>query len=295
MAKKGGVFQALGNLWRWTIWGLAAVLVVALWLGWSNRANGPDSETVADATMTEKAADTAETAEETAVEEPATDADAEATDGAADVEEALDETGDAVGEAVETVADQVEEAAGVAADVASEAAESTVAEVQSALEGALGAAGQAASEAEDALSDLAGQAGAALEEAEGALEGATGEESVPATDLDEVAAIEGAVDEEQADLNILPPELSNITVPGDDATYSLVSVFQRDDGTIEVVSDRTLNGETEQTIRLVTCAPLAVGVIAEGDGPRNETPEMERIPLGTAAATIAALACGAMN
>lgn len=295
MAKKGGVFQALGNLWRWTIWGLAAVLVLALWLGWSNRADGPEGEIVADATTSEETTEATGTAEETAVEDATADAAEDATDGAADVEEALNETGDAVGEAVETVADQVEEAAGVAADVASEAAENTVAEVQSALEGALGAAGQAASDAEDALSDLAGQAGAALEEAEGALEGAADQEDVPATDLDEVAAVEGAVDEEQADLNILPPELSNITIPGDDATYSLVSVFQRDDGTIEVVSDRTLNGETVQTIRLVTCAPLAVGVIAEGDGPRNEAPEMERIPLGTAAATIAALACGAMN
>ena len=77
--------------------------------------------------------------------------------------------------------------------------------------------------------------------------------------------------------------------------HSLVSVFQRDDGAIEVVSDRTLGEETTQTIRLVTCAPLAVGVVSEGNGPRNDAPELERIPLGSAAATIAALACGAMN
>ena len=84
-------------------------------------------------------------------------------------------------------------------------------------------------------------------------------------------------------------------MPGDDATYALISVFERDDGAIEVVSARTAGGETLQTTRLVTCAPLAVGVIAEGEGPRNETPELERIPLGSADATIAALACGAMN
>ncbi len=64
---------------------------------------------------------------------------------------------------------------------------------------------------------------------------------------------------------------------------------------IEVVLDRTENGETTQTIRLVTCAPLAVGVISEGGSPRNDAPELERIPLGSAAATIAGLACGAMN
>ena len=145
------------------------------------------------------------------------------------------------------------------------------------------------------IEGLAGQAEAALEQAEGALEGGTNAEDATATDLGEVAAIDDATDDEQADLNILPPELSNITVPGDSATYSLVSVFQRDDGTIEIVSDRTENGETVQTIRLATCAPLAVGVIAEGDEPRNEAPELERIPLGSAAATIAALACGAMN
>ena len=49
MAKKGGVFQALGNLWRWTIWGLAAVLVVALWIGYSNQASGPEGDIVAGA------------------------------------------------------------------------------------------------------------------------------------------------------------------------------------------------------------------------------------------------------
>ena len=108
-------------------------------------------------------------------------------------------------------------------------------------------------------------------------------------------ALTGAVGQAEADLNIVPPSFSDIRVPGDDATYALVSAFQRDDGTIEVVSERSLDGQTTQTIRLVTCAPLAVGVIAEGDGARNDAPELERIPLGTASAIIPALACGAMN
>lgn len=283
MARKGGVFQALGNLWRWTIWGLAAVLVAALWFGWSNRDAGPDGNVVADAgAPVEDAAPvvTAETGD--AVE------DASAEEAAAEVETAAQEAAAEVETAVEGAA----EAAGEAVEAAEEAVENTVAEVQSALEGAIGAVGDAATEAEGAVSDMAEQAEAAVDET---LEGVSDADQVPATELGELAIPEGTIGDEQADLNILSPELSNITVPGDDATYSLISVFKRDDGTIEVVSDRTENGETVQTIRLVTCAPLAVGVISEAGGPRNDAPDMERISLGSAAATIAALACGAMN
>lgn len=288
MAKKGGVFQALGNLWRWTIWGLAAILVVALWLGWSNRTDGPDADVVADTPVTDEVPatveDTAETVGEAVTE---TAEETPQSDSAAEVEQVLDKAQEAV--------EQAGDAASQAAGAASEAAENAVDEVRSALEGALSSAGEVARDAEGAVSNLADQAGRAAEQVEGALEGGTNSSDVPATELGEVAVVEGAIDDTQADLNILPPELSNITVPGDDASYSLVSVFQHDDGTIEVVSDRTENGETVQTIRLVTCAPLAVGVISEGGGPRDEAPKLERVPLGSAAATIAALACGAMN
>lgn len=86
-----------------------------------------------------------------------------------------------------------------------------------------------------------------------------------------------------------------MTVPGDDATYELLSAFRRDDGGIEITTTRTLEGATTQTTRLVTCAPLAVGTIAEGSGARNEAPEMIRISLGTAPAALAAAACGALR
>lgn len=232
MAKRGGVIQALGNLWRWTVWGLAAILVGVLWMAWSNRATGPENDVVAGAE--------------------------------APVEEAVEDAPDA-GEAVADVTTpaSVAQESGTAVEDASEAAnavtENTVAEAQSAPEVGPGA------------------------------------QDGQATEQEEVAAAGDAVSQEEADLNILPPELSNITIPGDAARYALVSVFQRDDGTIEVVSDRTENGATVRTIRLVTCAPLAVGVISDAGGIRNEAPEMERIPLGNATATIAALACGAMN
>ncbi|WP_413719249.1 hypothetical protein [Silicimonas sp. MF1-12-2] len=282
---KGGVFQALGNLWRWTIWGLAAILVVALWLGWSNR----DAEVVAES----EAPAEQEVAElPVSIDESAEAASEDAAGAAPEtaLEAVTEEAQDAAGE----VAAAVETAAGKMEEAASEAVESTVNEVQSAIEGALGAAGEAAEKAESGLASIVEKAEAAVEQVEGALEGAD-PDMVPATELEEASVPGGAIAEEQANLNILSPEMGNITVPGDTATYALVSIFQRDDGMIEVVSDRTENGETTQTIRLVTCAPLAVGVISEGGSPRNDAPELERIPLGSAAATIAGLACGAMN
>lgn len=205
---KGGVFQALGNLFRWTIWGLAAVAAVAIWLGWSNRV----------------------------------------TEGE-DVAEAIDS-------ATEEAAVQAEAAADAAVDEAQEATAKA-----------------------DAATDVVEASGEVTEAASDATPAAT----------------DGVVSDIESDLNILAPELSDIRIPGDDATYSVLSVFQRDDGRIEVVSERRDGETTEQTVRLVTCAPLAVGVISEGDAPRNDDPELKRLPLGSAAATIAAMACGAMN
>lgn len=239
---RGGFLQALGNLWRWTIWGFAAVFVVVLAYGWSNRDAGEEIAVVDDKVIVEDVPDM-------------------------DVE--IEATGDVSGEA----------------DVSDEAVLNTVAEVQSAIESAVGEN----SDAGQTIPEFAQPVEPSEDEEQAVREGA------PETDTEVVATAEGVVDQESSDLNILSPELSDVTVPGDDGSYSVVSLFRRDDGTIEVVSDRTENGETEQTIRLVTCAPLAVGIVSEGDGPRNEAPDLERIPLGTAAATIAALACGAMN
>jgi len=86
-----------------------------------------------------------------------------------------------------------------------------------------------------------------------------------------------------------------IRIPGDDATYMLLSAFRRDDGAIEITTERVLGDERATTIRLIRCAPLEVGLIAQGDGERNDAPEMVRIALGDAAATLAATACGAMK
>jgi hypothetical protein len=250
----------LGNLWRWTIWGLAAILVVALWLGWSNQGDGPGEEVVATA-------------------EPSSSATAEEADDVAVLEVTVDET--ETEDSAEAVQDEPV--------VNTEAVENTVEEVRNALESAVGSASEA-------VESLREEAEAVEGDVRQALEGVVSEVEGVATALEEnLTTSEGLIGEEEADLNILSPELSDITVPGDDGSYSLVSIFERDDGKIEVVTNRTENGVTTQTIRLVTCAPLAVGVISEGDGPRNETPELERIPLGSAAATIAALACGAMN
>ena len=222
---KGGIFQAMGNLWRWTIWGLAAVLVLAIALNWSGMSDQEgDVMAEAEAPSVDEVGDLDVTLDDAPVQE----AEAPAEDVAEEVQAVVEEVADAVEETVEE----------------------TVAEGVAAL-----------GDAVDEINDAA----------------------------------EGVVSDVESDLNILAPEMSEIRIPGDNAVYSLISVFQRDDGAIEVVSGRTLGEESTQTIRLVTCAPLAVGVVSEGDGPRNDAPELERIPLGSAAATIAALACGAMN
>lgn len=285
MAKRG-VFHALGNLWRWTIWGLAAVLVVALWLGWSEQANGPDG--------------TVDMADGGAVDEGTEvgnlDVTVEDTDAGAE-----EETAEA-GEPEAAVADAVEPETGDAAV----AEDVSAPEAEVAAESGAGAAPEETAGGEDAVVGVVDTLTGAVEDviqtpAEEAAEEAraeaesAGNGAEASAESDVQPAAEGAVPDADAVLNIVPPELSEIRVPGDDATYSLISVFRRDNGMIEVVTERTLEGETTETVRLVTCAPLAVGVIAEGDGPRNETPELERIPLGSAAATIAAVACGAMN
>lgn len=281
MAKRRtGVFGALGNLIRWTIWGLAAILVVAIVLNFTRE----DEPIVADGGQTSEPAPTE-------AEEAASEAAAVAEDVAADAQEDLAEAAEtlenAVEEAVETVIEAAEAGENAAAEAVEEATEA-VQEAQSAVEEAANVAADAVDEAETAAEAALDEANATLNEA---AEGASGAAQAA---LEGIAA-EGAMTDEEADLNILPTDIETFTIPGDDATYNLLSVFQRDDGTIEVVTDRTADGATIQTTRLVTCAPFAVGLVQEGDGPRNDAPELERIPLGSAAASIAALACGIMN
>lgn len=196
MAKKNkGVFGAMGNLVRWTIWGLAGVLAVAVYLNFTKTPQSPG-------------------ADEIAVLPPADIAVSGASEEAAAEDEA-----------------EPEETSSGEAEVVEEPAE-----------------------------DAATQDETASAENE---QGATGSEV--------------------------------IRIPGDDATYTLLSAFRRDDGAIEITTERVLGDDRATTIRLIRCAPLEVGLIAQGDGPRNDDPEMVRITLGDAAATLAATACGAMK
>jgi hypothetical protein len=89
--------------------------------------------------------------------------------------------------------------------------------------------------------------------------------------------------------------MATLTVLTDpDATYVLHDLTPRDDG-IEITTARTEAEVTVYTTRLVTCAPLAVGTIGEGPDldtmARTESPELERIVLGTTESLIAAAAC----
>ncbi len=87
-----------------------------------------------------------------------------------------------------------------------------------------------------------------------------------------------------------------VRIPGDPAEYELLNAWRRDDGLIEITTQRTEGSEVATTIRLVRCAPLELGLIAEsGASERNDSPAMERVVLGSAAAWMAAQACGAMK
>ncbi len=103
---------------------------------------------------------------------------------------------------------------------------------------------------------------------------------------EQIQAASSTSDEEPSDV---------VRVPGDDADYELLNAWRRDDGAIEITTQRTLGDDVSMTIRLVRCAPLELGLIAEDGGARNDDPEMERVVLGSAEAWMAAQACGAMN
>jgi hypothetical protein len=196
MAKKNkGVLGAMGNLIRWTIWGLAGVLAVAVYLNFTKTPQSPGGD-------------------EIAVLSPADIAVSGASEEVAPEEEA-----------------EPEEAPSSGAVVVDEPATDV------------------AAESETASAESGGE------------------------------AVSSEV----------------IRIPGDDATYTLLSAFRRDDGAIEITTERVLGDDRATTIRLIRCAPLEVGLIAKGDGPRNDAPEMVRITLGDAAATLAATACGAMK
>ncbi|MGI9393099.1 MAG: hypothetical protein ACR2OY_00495 [Boseongicola sp.] len=186
----------MGNLIRWTIWGLAGVFAMALYLNWNKATELPGAGEVA--VLPPESVAVSDTAEEEAVGEDAQASD-ESTGGG--------EQADAVSETVEAE-----------------------------------------------------------------------EFDVTSNEGEQIVAASGV-----------------IRIPGDDASYTLLNAFRRDDGAIEITSERALGDDRTTTIRLVRCAPLEVGVIAQGDAERNETPEMARITLGNAAATLAATACGAMK
>lgn len=213
MARRKGFFGTLGSLFRWAIFGLAALFAVALYINFTQEP---------DVTVGEG---------ELVIEVPEAD---EPEAGAAE----------AVVEAVEEAVETVEDVA-TGADLADDMSGSTDA----------GEATQTAEVSEDAA---------------------------------------GAIPETSDVVEVIP-ETDVIRIPGDDAAYSLLNAWRRDDGAIEITTERTLGDDVSTTIRLVRCAPLELGLIAEGDGPRNDDPEMERALLGTAEAWMAAQACGAVR
>ena len=300
MAKKQtGVFGAMGNLFRWTIYGLAAVLLFAIYLGWS----GQEGEEVATAPDAETPV--------APVEEPVEDAGSDMEDGedeATNVETAVRDAEDAVSDAVDAVTDEAEEAVEEVVDQArtelEAATESAMTEAEAMVDDVEQGIAAVTDQARDAVSDIAGALGDALPSDDSA------EDSVPDVSAVSEDALEDAdrpgpdpsVTGETASGQALsetdttvdsPTELSTFTVPGDDATYSLQSAFKRDDGNIEFTTERTGSDGAAQTVtRLVSCAPLAVGIISEGDGATTDQPDMEPLVLGSTKASIAAVACG---
>ncbi len=255
----------MGSLWRWTIWGLAAIFAVVLFVNFTG-----DSEEVAAVQPEVVLPDPEPEIVEPEAEPEVVEAPVEET-----VEEAVKEVEDVSKDAVETVAEAVEEAVASGDD-------DVVATAKEAGAEAMAEAGDSVVEAAkdamaDELKDEAGEELAAVaEKAAGALGDLAG--------VTKEAPVEAA---------------TMIVVPGSDISYSLVNAFRRDNGSIEVTTEQTAGGEGA-TLWLVTCAPLAMGTIATGAsagelGPRSEDPELTRITLGQPEAMIAATACGVMK
>lgn len=297
MAKKGkGVFGAMGNLFRWTIYGLAAVLLFAIYLGWT----AEESDQIASAPdiVLEQPAPEPEVlseAEPEVTEAPATEAEQAAESlsdqASAAAEQVQAEAGALAAEAEAAAADVASQAEAAAAEVASEA--------QAALQEAETAANDIRSDVEEGLQGLADRlAGQDAPDSAAAAATPTAEEVEDAArpgdtpELSDAVPAEAAVEEVETPIE-LPSDITTFTVPGDDATYSLQNAFKRDDGAIEFTTERTgPDGITQTVTRLITCAPFAVGIISEGDGARIDQPDMERLALGTPEASVAALACG---
>ena len=220
-------------------------------------------------------------------------------------EQAADAAETAVAEASEAVQEAATELSEAAQNAVSEATESIASgeDVATAVEGAAASLADAAENAVSGVGEsveggLSGLAEQLRETVEGAGEAATDAAETATEAAEEVVADAAETTTEATDApteSAAQPFAGTITVPGDDASYELLNAFRRDDGAIEITTTRTLDGMTSQTTRLVTCAPLAVGTIAEGDGPRNDAPEMARISLGSAEASLAAAACGALR
>ena len=142
MAKRGGIFQAFRNLFRFAIWALAGVLAAAIWFNWQS---GEDvAAVVPEVVLPEVEADVEPVTEEVAaVEEAAKDAVTPVTEAVEEIadeaEEAITQATEAVEAQEETVAETVEAVEEAVVNVEEgvvEAAEGTVADVASAVEDA---------------------------------------------------------------------------------------------------------------------------------------------------------------
>ena len=260
MAKRGGIIQAFGNLFRWTIYGLAALLGVGAYYYWFAEPENPPLPWNSSVAVLPEDYIVEGAREQVLAEEAAAEAErAAAEEAARAAEEAAAEAERQAAEAAAEAQRLAEEAAAEAERLAAEAE----AEAQKVAEEAAAKAEVLAVEAEEAVEDAVDAATDAANEA--------------------VSEVAGAV-------------ASLIEVPGADTSISLVNAFRRDNGGIEV----TTEGDDGATLWLVNCAPLAIGTIASGEsagalGERTEDPEMTEIPLSDPRALIAATACGVMR
>lgn len=141
MAKKRkGMMVALRDFFRWTIWGLAAIFAVALYLNWTKDSEAPGSSEIAVLPNPEPAAES------------------ESAEGAADPELPDTETNAAVDEATETAENAVE----MAAEQATESTENAVEMAAEQATGVVNETAETAGEVMTGASESVGQAAAAL-------------------------------------------------------------------------------------------------------------------------------------
>ena len=274
MAKKQGLFGTLGTLFRVAVVLLAGILVYAIWQNYAD-----DADVVAEA--------------------PAVDAPV-AEEAAAEAKEVVDAASGAATEQAEDVAEAVTEKV----DEAREVAEETIAAVSDAAGENVADAAAAATALADTATEKAEETVAAATEMAGDA-GAQAEETVAALAEDAEQAVGEVKDKaETAFNNLLKPSgdaassMTTLKVPGDDTVYAMIETTLADDGAINVISQKT-GDDTTLTLSRVTCAPLALGVMAAGatrDALETRAePDMERLVLGTPEAALAAYACGAVK